>query len=320
MSCALDEADVTALEQLKDKLDVIKANVRQLIKKRRPSLMVHGPGGLGKTYTVREVLTNEGLKEGADFVYYNSQISARGLFDRLRDHREALIWIEDSETLFSDKKALGLIRSATGTQDGPRLVTWNVHGDADDRFEFRGSLLVLSNTDLGTSPELEAVKTRIRNLEFNPSRAEIVAKMKEICLAGYRRDGDHLTPDECHEVLRFIQQPRFADVRLSIRDLDNGFIDYLSWKYDDRSMPWQKLLEGHLKGRVIAKPKTLKQKLANKEAVAMEIKAMGFHFDKSVELYKERTGEGKDSYYAAIHRAEAKKSEGQNPDEPAKAA
>ena len=180
--------ELLALGELERKTDHLRTAVASLVHDYDTGLFVWGEGGIGKSYVVEETLKQ--LK--ASYVHHNSRMTGRGLFDALRADPTKIHLIEDAETLFTDKLALGVLRSACWSQSKKRPrereITWASFSacGSDNRFVFTGSILVISNADVtSTSAELRAVKSRVNTLNMDVTSAEMFALMKKICQDGY---------------------------------------------------------------------------------------------------------------------------------------
>src|SRR5207248_57668 len=81
-------------------------------------------GGTSKSYTVLETLQ----KLKADYVLHNSRMTGRGLVDSLESLPASIHVIEDCESIFDDKRAWGVLRSALWSQSKKRPmerdITW----------------------------------------------------------------------------------------------------------------------------------------------------------------------------------------------------
>jgi hypothetical protein len=237
-------------------------------------------------------------------------MTGRGLFDALAAATSRCHVIEDAEPLFSDRNAIGVLRSALWSQSHKRpperVITWNVHQRRDGaplRFTFTGSIIVISNANLADStPEMRAVKSRIRVLNLDVSGAEIIARMKEICNRGYRYGEESMTPRECWEVGGYIIEKlptmqRNPDLRI----LTMGFRDYLHAKHHQMPQTWQQLVDGRMTERPAYK--TRAEQTAEKMRIAHEIMGMKISSSEKARLWNAKTGERRASFYRFAKRA-----------------
>ncbi len=300
---ALDDADETALESLHHKQVHLETAVLSLAERHDTGLFVFGEGGIGKSY-----MCEEKLKEiKAPYVLHNSRLTGRGLVDELAKAPDSIHWIEDAETLLSDKLAVGVIRSAcwSQSQEKPmkREITWTAH-KTQIRVNFTGGILVVSNASLAdTLPEIRAIKSRIRVLRLDVSTDEIVALMKTICQRGHLFGQMGMTPDECWEVATFIRE-RLTVMRRSIdlRLLKHGFHDYLLHREHHTDLNWQEMLEARM-AETATRYRGRKQQTMEEAAIASEIhRTRELSFDEKVSEWHMRTGKSQSAYDRALKR------------------
>ncbi|MEI7686562.1 MAG: hypothetical protein WCL32_16205 [Planctomycetota bacterium] len=295
--------DLVNLASLESKLDHVGDLVTGVAKDYHTGLFLHGEGGTGKSFKVLEKLKE--LK--SSYVFHNSRLTARGLVDALNRAPTDIHLIEDAETLLDDKKSFGVLRSALWSQSRKRPmereISWQAF-NTDIRFVFTGGIIVISNANLAeTIPEIRAIKTRINVLRLDLTSEELLAKMKQICLAGYEHGEDYLAPVECLQVRAYIVSElsrlnRPVDLRLLI----NGFRDFLQWKCGDSTKTWQELLQGRIMERPTVERRV--DKKAAESTIALEINAKKIPAKDKVAEWIERTGLKERSFYRALTRVE----------------
>jgi hypothetical protein len=229
------------------------------------------------------------------------------LVDKLQKDQNMVHLVEDAETLLDDKKAFGVLRSALWSQSNARPmerpVTWGAMG-TDISFTFTGGIIVISNVNLAeASPEIRAIKTRIKVLTIDVTQEEIKALMKKICIGGHEFGDLYLDPAECMEVRqrvidRLAETKRNLDIRLMV----NGFKDFLQWRNGDSKLHWHDLLEGRLSERTTAPAyKSKAIKTAEKTRLALEINAMPISWAEKCK----KAGMSSSAFQRALKRAGA---------------
>src|SRR5262249_53563322 len=124
----------------------------------------------------------------APYQTYNSRITAKGLFDALDRHPDAIHLIEDVERITSDKDAQSLLRAALWAQPGcERVITWTTAKGGRQTVTFRGGLIMIANRPLADLPELRALATRITVYRLEATDAELAALMRKIAAGGFDR-------------------------------------------------------------------------------------------------------------------------------------
>ncbi|MCE9562982.1 MAG: hypothetical protein K8U57_13145 [Planctomycetes bacterium] len=260
-----------------------------LIRGTHTGLMLFGAGGNGKSYSVRSTLARHGIQEiqpeqtqaepdeeyderaeeyGFDtWLNHQGRVTPKGLVKMMARYPNSLHLVEDSETLFDDKNAWGIFRMGLHSQDhsrhSKRRMTWIISTKDSYDFWFRGSLVIVGNRLLNDSmAEVEAVKTRCPCMAFDISNPELIAKMKEICSAGYRMPGAEFTlsKDECFDVLEFLltaiekdpalqHDARGKAKRLNFRILISGFKLAVLQKMEP-AINWRDMLLSEMKNEV----------------------------------------------------------------------
>jgi hypothetical protein len=114
---ALSCEDQVHLQELEPKLNLIRDRVRGVAASIHTGLYLWGDGGTSKSYTILDELQ----KLKADYVMHNSRMTGRGLVETLRRFSASIHVIEDCESIFDDKRAWGVLRSALWSQskNGP---------------------------------------------------------------------------------------------------------------------------------------------------------------------------------------------------------
>lgn len=241
------------LASLEEKQQLIRDRTKSVAEGYTTGLYVYGDGGIAKSFTIEETLKSLGRA----YCLTNSRISAKGLFELFEEHRDAVHVLDDVETLFSDRNAFGLLRSACwglpGSNGIPeRVITWQVSGKRQEVM-FSGGVIAIGNRQMGQIPELSALKTRIASIHYAPTTDEIAALMKQIACRGHQHGEFLLAPDDCLEVASEIldscqRMHRPLDLRLLI----NSFKDRLQWANGDCETHWKDMLASRMRERTLA--------------------------------------------------------------------
>jgi hypothetical protein len=130
--------------------------VTMVAKRQAVSVVVTGPGGLGKTHTVQAALTAAGLKDASDMNNYGKDglyrvikgySTAKGLFRELYENRDSVIVFDDCDAVLKDPVALNLLKGALDSYD-KRVISWNADfrdEDLERSFQFTGRVIFISN-------------------------------------------------------------------------------------------------------------------------------------------------------------------------------
>ena len=246
-------ADKELLERLDQKLQIIRDRVQSVAGGYSNGMVLWGEGGTSKSFTVLEVLK----ASGKPFMLSNSRLTAKGLFELLRDYPDVVHVIEDAETLLGDKNAYEVLRSALWGQEGEdglqeRPVDWKIGGKREQVI-FTGGVILVANCRMDDNPKARAIKTRIPCLQFQPTNEEVAALMRRIASQGHRHGQDFLSPEECVEVAEdIIARSNRLQRNLDLRLLVNTFNDRLQWANGDSETHWRDMLRSRMQERVVA--------------------------------------------------------------------
>lgn len=208
---------VTALS-LTNGFRVMPNFVRLVARKGTHALMIVGPGGVGKSYTVRATLLQEGRQEGRDWIRIPGYASPLGLYSHLYDHKNKLVFFDDCDQIFKCEHGLNILKSTLDTLPR-RVVTWRSVSTKvpTPEFEFTGQVIFASNMDPNevTNPHFRALLTRIMTLVLGGSREEIlmhvISKMPDV--------GADLPTEQREEILGFLKDNYRQYNNFSIRTL-----------------------------------------------------------------------------------------------------
>jgi hypothetical protein len=111
-----------------------------------PSLVVTGPGGNGKTNSVKRTISDNQLSDN-EFVFFKGYSTARGLYNTLYDNNGKLIIFDDCDSVLEDKVSKNILKSALDSYE-ERTISWSKMTKADEypsQFNFTGRIIFISN-------------------------------------------------------------------------------------------------------------------------------------------------------------------------------
>ena len=220
MPVPLDTAQVVTerepLTALEERQNLLAHHVRLVARGMSVGLFVYGAhGGLGKSRTVLRTLADESVSP----VLVNSHITPLALYMTLYFNRtDRVIFFDDVDSIFGSMAHLGLLRSALwGT---PRIVTYGSSqlDDLPGSFTFESRIVFCANVVPRRNDAFKAVLSRCDIFELSASQEEVVELMRRVASAGF----ETLTPDDCLEVVDFIEQ-HGDDRAISLRLLEPSF-------------------------------------------------------------------------------------------------
>jgi len=180
------------------RFDFVNKLVSMTAQRKAKSVIISGPGGLGKTYSVMEALTKAGLRDLSSladvsvgskldlskcFRFVKGYSTAKGLYRTLYEGSSMTLVFDDCDSVLKDPVALNLLKSALDSF-GKRYISWNAETRGDDSlptsFEFKGQIVFITNVDLDRLDQ--AVKSRSMCIDLTMSaddkleRMEVIAK------------------------------------------------------------------------------------------------------------------------------------------------
>ena len=180
------EEDTQSVWPINQRFDFVSQLVDMVARNRAVSLIVTGPGGLGKTHTVRAALETAGLKDATGFDAETAEGSfkvirgystAKGLYRELFWNRDSVIVFDDTDSILKDPVALNLLKGALDSYDR-RIISWNADMKDDDlprSFQFNGRVIFISN--LKRSQLDSALKTRAYVVDLAMTTQQKIERM-----------------------------------------------------------------------------------------------------------------------------------------------
>lgn len=157
------------------------------------SLIITGPGGLGKTHTVLDSLTHCGFTdtqtleddEYCDDTYtiIKGHTSPRGLFRTLWENNDRVIIFDDCDSALKESTSVNILKGALDSYSR-RIISWrSMLSSADDMpqsFEFTGKIIFISNMPVSAIDQ--AIITRSMVVDLSMTKEQKIERMMEILL------------------------------------------------------------------------------------------------------------------------------------------
>ena len=147
---------------INDRFEFVSEMVRMLAEGEQASVVVTGPGGLGKSFTVSDTLQRCGLKDislvddlpvgfvlngGNTYRVIKGYSTPKGLYRTLFENREGVIVFDDCDSVLRDPVSLNLLKAALDSYD-KRVISWRADirdEDLPTSFLFNGRVVFISN-------------------------------------------------------------------------------------------------------------------------------------------------------------------------------
>ena len=284
------------------KLHLVRDFTRQVAGGDQTGFYLWGRAGIGKSWTVIEVLQ----ELGCDYRLSNTQVTPRALFDLLHRHPDAIHLFEDVEYLVRQRGCMDILRSALwGSRRGrngrmERLMTWNARG-ASEEFIFSGGIILTGNRRPNDLPEVAALTSRIGVLELAVSDAEMAALIEQLAATAPPPEARGLSPQECQEVAAYvIEQCRELNRRLDIRVYVNACADRLQYEELEADCSWKDHVDSRLRGRpALSDPIEPSDRRAERREALLEVvrQICDLPRDARRRAWVEQTGLSEAAYY-----------------------
>ena len=204
-------------------------------------LALVGPGGLGKTFAVEQLLERQGVnyeEKGR-----NSHITPLALYQTLYAYRdEPVLLLDDIEHIYKQEVSVGILRSAlwgkklqTGRRR--RIVTYSSSRDikVPGHFEYKGGLIIIGNKiPRKEDPIVEALLTRIVCVEFAVEPSDVYAFMRQVMVRregypiwnGQKQQQVWIPRRDCEKVIDELEARKITD----LRKLEHALIAWVDFK------------------------------------------------------------------------------------------
>ncbi len=163
------------------------------------SVVVTGPGGLGKSYTVSKALETNGFKDistlealeiGArintrrSFRVIKGYSTPKGLYRLLYENKDGVLVFDDCDSVLKDPVSLNLLKGALDSYSR-RIISWRADirdEDLPTSFEFKGRVVFISN--LSSSQIDQAIITRSMAVDLSMTTQQKIDRMRHILESG----------------------------------------------------------------------------------------------------------------------------------------
>jgi hypothetical protein len=226
------ETDAEVDARISERFEVLEDITNSVITGVSRSLIVSGPAGLGKSFTVEKVM-REWDPEEQRHTFIRGYVKATGLYKLLYQYRHTgnVIVFDDADSVFLDDVALNLLKAVADTTER-RRVSWlseAVLVDADSAdviprsFDFNGSIVFITNLDFDAqidrgsklAPHLQAMMSRSHYVDLTmKTRQDYIVRIRQVVKQGLLSDLNWL---EAGEVMRFVEENMENLRELSLR-------------------------------------------------------------------------------------------------------
>lgn len=194
----------------------VKDMVTMLANGDQASVVVTGPGGLGKSHTVSAALRDAGFNDVSvldeldvgDNIPKNSYrvikgySTPKGLYRVLYENRNSVIVFDDCDSVLKDPVSLNLLKAALDSYSR-RIISWRADikdEDLPNVFEFKGRVVFISNLSSGSMDQ--AIITRSLAVDLTMTAKQKVERMRFLLTqADFMEDFDMTHKSDAMELI-----------------------------------------------------------------------------------------------------------------------
>jgi hypothetical protein len=184
---------------INERFGFVSDMVAMLASGAQASVVVTGPGGLGKSFTVTQALNACGfkdvsvlddfavgtvLKTAKTFRVIKGYSTPKGLYRALYENKDGVIVFDDCDSVLKDPVSLNLLKGALDSYSR-RIISWRADIRDDDlptTFEFKGRVVFISN--LSSSNIDQAIITRSMAVDLSMTNKQKIERMQHLLSSG----------------------------------------------------------------------------------------------------------------------------------------
>lgn len=226
------ETDAQIEAKLNERFEILDLLTEATINGDARSVIVSGPAGLGKSYSIEQGLNKWDPNE-TNHTICKGFVRATGLYKLFFSHKEKgqVIVFDDADSIFFDDVCLNLLKAVCDTTER-RVVSWMAESRLVDdetgllipnRFEFNGTIIFITNIDFDAqiekghklAPHLQAIMSRSHYIELAMrTRRDYLVRINQVIKQGLL---NFLSAQEKKDVIAFIDENQDKLRELSLR-------------------------------------------------------------------------------------------------------
>jgi len=229
-----NETDDEIEARLAERFGILTTLTDAAIQGKARSLIVSGPPGLGKSFTVEEALKSFD-PNALNYAIVKGYVKTTGLLKLLYQYREQgqVIVFDDADTVFYDDTSLNLLKAVCDTTE-TRTVSYLAESNLIDEesaeriprsFEFEGTIVFITNLDFDAlidkghklAPHLQALVSRSHYIDLSlKTKRDYMVRIRQVVKAGLLRNAG-LDLQQSADVMQFIEKNSDKLRELSLR-------------------------------------------------------------------------------------------------------
>ena len=206
---------------INERFGFVSDMVTMLANGAQASVVVTGPGGLGKSFTVSKTLNACGFKDVSTledfavgtviktnkaFRVIKGYSTPKGLYRTLYENRDGVIVFDDCDSVLKDPVSLNLLKGALDSYSR-RIISWRADIKDEDlptTFEFKGRIVFISN--LASTQIDQAIITRSMAVDLSMTRKQKIERMRHLLNSGeFMPEFDKVTKNDAMSLIDKLQ-------------------------------------------------------------------------------------------------------------------
>lgn len=229
-----NETDAEIEARLGERFDILSTLTGAVVTGDARALIVSGPAGLGKSYTVEKAL-EAWDPEQLQHTIVKGYVKTTGLYKLLYQYRRPnqVIVFDDADTIFYDDNSLNLLKAVCDTTER-RVVSYLAETSMVDEesaeriprsFTFEGTIVFITNLDFDAlidkghklAPHLEALVSRSHYIDLAmKTRRDYMIRIKQVLKQGLLK-AQGLDAQQEADVISFLDKHQDKLRELSLR-------------------------------------------------------------------------------------------------------
>ena len=229
-----NETDAEIEERINERFEILEELTNAALKSNIRSMIVSGPAGLGKSYTVEEALSSWD-PEGERHIVVKGYVRATALYKLLYQYSDAnqVLVFDDADTIFFDDTSLNMLKAVCDSSKQRRVSYLTEGGLFDEEtgeklpktFTFNGTIIFITNYDFDAmidkghklAPHLQAMISRSHYIDLTlKTKKDYMIRIRQVLKKGLL-DSTNLDSLGKDDVITFLEKNQNSLRELSLR-------------------------------------------------------------------------------------------------------